>query len=125
MKKLFLLIAIVMIASIAMCQSDSIISYHDSHVFHVSEKTTSNNGVVKTKNVNLIVIVTEVNSDIIVTIYSTDNASYKTYICGLIDYESQLISLEYTTSKQQYVLEIVPWSEITITSTTGQVEYYR
>lgn len=34
-------------------------------------------GLLKIKAVNLIVIVTEVNSDIIVTIYSTDNASYK------------------------------------------------
>ena len=129
MKKLFLLVSIVMIATMTFGQQtkSNDIDYYVTHVFKTSTKVTMKDTVTTTtKKVLNVISIVEIEAEIIITIYNPTTYAYKTYICTLVDYEDTYVTCEYRTTKNYYYIEIIDWNQIKITNeNTGVTEFYK
>ena len=130
MKKLtFILVALIVLATITFGQQtkSNDIDYYVTHVFKTSTKVTMKDSTTTTtKKVVNVVSISEIDAEIVITIYNPATYAYKTYICSLIEYEDTYVICDYSTSKTQYTIEIFDWEQIKITNeTTGNAEFYK
>lgn len=106
MKKLFLILAIMVLFTTLLTAQKVDSTYQVLTTFKTYSKTTTTSKSVTTVNKPMAVVIVEYEADIIVTIYDQGSGSFTTYICYMLDvFEDEMYIITFNNKHQLMIHE--------------------